>query len=97
MSWCGRDDLIAVKYPFEQIAQAVGILWAHDHVNLWHAAKQRLALLLSDAPGDDDGEVLSSLFALGMRAEVGIYLGLGVLADGASATSSSSRHVIMVG
>ena len=42
----GEGDLAAVEDALEQVAQAVGILRAHDKVDLGHAPQQRLALLL---------------------------------------------------
>ena len=40
-----------------------------------------VALLLRHAAGDDDGDVLPRVLALGVRPEVGVDLGLGVLPD----------------
>ena len=55
--------LVAVEDALEQVSQTVGVLRAHDHVDLGDTAQQSLTLLLGNTPSDDDRQILATLFA----------------------------------
>mmetsp|Transcript_48391 Transcript_48391/g.104867 ORF Transcript_48391/g.104867 Transcript_48391/m.104867 type:complete len:210 (+) Transcript_48391:936-1565(+) len=78
---CRRHNLVAVEDALKKVADPVGVLRPHHKVDLGHATQQGFALLLRDASGDDDGEVLAFLFARRVRSEVRVHLLLGVVAD----------------
>jgi hypothetical protein len=49
---CG-NHLLALVHALQQLPQAVGVVRAHDQVELGDAAQQRGALLRRHAPGHD--------------------------------------------
>mmetsp|Transcript_21797 Transcript_21797/g.54945 ORF Transcript_21797/g.54945 Transcript_21797/m.54945 type:complete len:277 (-) Transcript_21797:74-904(-) len=86
--------LAAQLHLLQQRVDAVGVVRAHDKVDLGHAAQQLLRLLLGHAAGDDNLEAAVLPLALGLPPQRAVHLRLRLLADGARVVD---QHVRVAG